>query len=105
MLKTCPKCGSLMIAKKEGDKVVLVCQGCGYREASEGEHRFETKTKEKSEIIVVEKDVKLLPTTKKKCPRCGYGEAYYELRQTRAADEPPTQFFICKKCGYKWREY
>ncbi|MEM4865380.1 MAG: hypothetical protein QXY09_02690 [Acidilobaceae archaeon] len=25
--------------------------------------------------------------------------------QTRAADEPPTRFYRCTKCGYTWREY
>ncbi|MEM1687265.1 MAG: transcription factor S, partial [Zestosphaera sp.] len=27
----CPKCGSLMTAKKESGKTVLVCPRCGYR--------------------------------------------------------------------------
>jgi len=25
--------------------------------------------------------------------------------QTRAADEPPTRFYRCTKCGHTWREY
>ncbi|MEM0290915.1 MAG: transcription factor S, partial [Thermoplasmata archaeon] len=31
--------------------------------------------------------------------------AYWMLKQTRAADEPETRFYICTKCGYRWREY
>ena len=32
-MKFCPKCGSLMIPRREGDKVVLKCTRCGYEEA------------------------------------------------------------------------
>lgn len=43
--------------------------------------------------------------TRVKCPKCGYGEAYYEIKQTRAADEPETTIYTCCKCNYGWREY
>ncbi|MEM2705477.1 MAG: transcription factor S, partial [Thermoplasmata archaeon] len=39
------------------------------------------------------------------CPKCGNRGAYWMLKQTRAADEPETRFYICTKCGYRWREY
>ena len=39
------------------------------------------------------------------CEECGHGEAWYTIKQTGAADEPPTRFFKCKECGYRWREY
>jgi len=39
------------------------------------------------------------------CPKCGHNEAYYWFMQTRAADEPPTRFYKCTRCGYVWREY
>ena len=39
------------------------------------------------------------------CEDCGHDEAWYEIRQTGAADEPPGRFFKCKDCGHKWREY
>ena len=44
-------------------------------------------------------------TIKETCPECGHDEAYYELKQTRSADEAPTRFFECAKCKHKWREY
>ena len=39
------------------------------------------------------------------CEECGHGEAWYTIKQTGAADEPPTRFFKCKECGYRWRDY
>ena len=39
------------------------------------------------------------------CPECGHNKAYYELKQTRSADEAPTRFFECAECGHKWRDY
>ena len=45
------------------------------------------------------------PKTEIKCPKCGNPEAYYWLLQTRAGDEPETQFFRCTKCSHQWRNY
>jgi DNA-directed RNA polymerase subunit M len=39
------------------------------------------------------------------CEECGNGTAWYTIKQTGAADEPPTRFFKCQECGYRWREY
>ena len=39
------------------------------------------------------------------CPECGNDKAYYEIKQTRSADEAPTRFFTCTACKHSWREY
>jgi len=39
------------------------------------------------------------------CDECENQEAWYTIKQTGAADEPPTRFFKCKECGYRWRGY
>ncbi len=39
------------------------------------------------------------------CDECGHNEAWYTIKQTASADEPPTRFFKCKECGHRWREY
>jgi DNA-directed RNA polymerase subunit M len=39
------------------------------------------------------------------CDQCGHGKAWYTIKQTASADEPPTRFFKCQDCGYRWREY
>lgn len=39
------------------------------------------------------------------CPKCSHDEAFFWMLQTRAADEPPTRFYRCAKCGHTWREY
>ncbi|MCE4604188.1 MAG: transcription elongation factor [Aeropyrum sp.] len=30
-MKFCPKCGGVMLPKREGDKTLLVCNSCGYK--------------------------------------------------------------------------
>jgi transcription factor S len=57
------------------------------------------------EMPVVETKVATLPTAAEVCSKCGNGEAYWVLRQTRGSDEPETRIFECTKCGFKWREY
>ena len=39
------------------------------------------------------------------CDECGHGVAWYTIKQTGSADEPPTRFFKCKECGNRWRDY
>jgi len=55
--------------------------------------------------VIEGENVKTLPTTNVVCPACGNREAYWWLRQLRAADESEVRFFRCTKCGKTWREY
>jgi len=113
MPRFCPQCGGLMKPIKSSEAVTLVCTRCGYKiEASEGDlkhYKLSVKIahseKEKT-IVLGEVNTGSLPVTREViCPRCGNNEAYYWMIQTRAADEPPTRFFKCTKCGHVWREY
>jgi len=106
----CPKCGSLMIPKREGNQTFLVCRKCGYKEIPKGvslreEKRIEHSVKDKTIVVETPVEVKVLPKTRAECPKCGHNEAYWWMIQTRRADEAPTRFFRCTKCGYTWREY
>jgi len=113
-VKFCPRCGSLMVVRKVDDKLMFVCPNCGYtEEVKSGSSvqlavlRKEIKHSEKEKIVVVDPNInwKAMPKTRVTCPRCGYHEAYVWVVQTRRADEPPTRFFKCVRCGYVWREY
>jgi len=104
-MEFCPKCGSVMVI--DGKK--LKCTKCGYtkRIGKKVKTSISEKVNVKDEIIIVEEDEekKIYPKTKIMCPRCGNMEAIWWMQQTRGADEPPTMFFKCTKCGYTWREY
>ncbi len=106
-MEFCPKCGSLMIPKKEGKKLILVCRNCGYimEEAEVKGYRLRRRPKHKEEPPVVEEELVKLPTTRVTCPSCGHNKAYWWMRQTRGADEPSTRFYRCVECGHVWREY
>ncbi len=102
-MEFCPKCKSIMIYK--GNKAV--CRKCGYeKEIGSDESYISVTKRNEEEIPVIEgEDIKTLPTTKVICPACGNSEAYWWLRQLRAADESEVRFFRCTKCGKTWREY
>lgn len=103
-MKICPKCGSIMLPKKEGGGVLLSCNNCGHKES--GESKITEKVHHHGrEIEVAEKRDDIHPTTKTKCPKCGHDEAYFWEVQTRSPDEAATAFFKCKKCSNIWREY
>jgi DNA-directed RNA polymerase subunit M len=87
---------------------MLVCETCHYSEKLEKpeEYTLTKKVEEKEEIVnVVEEEKVPLPTTRVTCPKCGNSTAYWWIVQTRRADEPPTRFYRCTKCGKTWREY
>ncbi|MDD5779023.1 MAG: transcription factor S [Candidatus Thermoplasmatota archaeon] len=96
----CPKCGALLYPDGEEMK----CRKCGFARDRKEEKRI-VSAREEREVTVIDEKVSVLPKTQVTCPRCNHHEAYWILRQTRAADEPETRIYTCTKCGHKWREY
>ncbi len=103
-MEFCPNCKSMMMPNpKQG---LMVCRKCGYKKEITENDKFVSKTAQKERVVpVLEGNIQLLPTTNAKCPECGNNTAYWEMKQTRAADESPTRFLTCTKCRYRWRRY
>jgi len=95
--------------KKSGRRVVLICRRCGKKKTAKGKKFKITTSTEKNEgkIIVLSKKSKIdvLPKTSVSCPKCENNEAFWCMQQMRSADEAPTRFYKCTKCGHTWREY
>lgn len=101
----CPKCGSILMPKKEGSKKFLACS-CGYKTSDVGQTKITESVKKKSrEVEVIHKEIETLPKTDAKCEKCGHKTAFFWTIQTRASDEPETKFLRCEKCRYTWRDY
>jgi DNA-directed RNA polymerase subunit M len=106
-MQFCDECGSMM--HTDGDE--MLCSSCGETVAKDAERAAEfVSTDEQSGDDVIETeegaDFEGKPTAKDVvCDDCGHTEAWYTIKQTGAADEPPTRFFKCKECGSRWREY
>jgi len=109
-MRFCPRCGARVVLKKKDNLLVLECHRCNYSMVvDEGVRELSEVTTSKTEAVTVieerSEEIKALPTTTAECPRCGFDKAYWWMVQTRSADEAPTRFFRCVKCGYVWREY
>lgn len=102
----CPKCGSILVPKKESSKKVLMCS-CGYKSTDLEQAKIkEEVAKPVKDVEVVDRgDLQTLPMTDEKCGKCGHLKAYFWLVQTRAGDEPETKFLKCEKCEHTWRDY
>ena len=105
-MQFCDDCGSMM-KKRDG---VMVCTSCGASAQQNADTAEFISTEEQSgdELIESSADANFegKPTaTDVTCEECGNTEAWYTIKQTGAADEPPTRFFKCKSCGNRWREY
>jgi transcription factor S len=101
----CPKCGSLLLPKKDGKKTVMHCK-CGYKSKDKAEATIKEEVKNKASIKgVADGDFETLPLTEIECPKCKHKKAYFCEVQTRAADEAPTKFLKCEKCKHIWRDY
>ena len=108
-MQFCDDCGSMM--RSVDGQMVCSNDGCGQTaeqdtelaaqftstESQSGEELIETEEGDQFEGKPTADDVT--------CEECGHGEAWYTIKQTGAADEPPTRFFKCKECGYRWRDY
>ena len=115
-MEFCPKCGTRLVPKKgkEGKKasLVMICQKCGYKRrqaAKEFEPIPKVIEHSPQETIAVigkeEQKLRVLPTVRIECPKCGNNLAYVWQVQTRGSDESSTQFFRCTKCNHTFREY
>lgn len=104
MVDFCEKCGSIIMGKK-GEKVT--CPSCGESNETKVDVKLSQKVGKKTETEIVDKDnvAEIHPITPVECPKCGNSEAYYWTKQTRAGDEPETQFFKCVDCTHQWRDY
>ena len=112
--KFCPRCGGIMYPRRSSEGLEFYCPKCGYREASGGgdvsmyRMRVEVKHSPKEKMRVIREEgpagAELLVGAVE-CPKCGYGEVYFWMMQTRSADEPMTRFYRCRRCGHTWREY
>ena len=69
----------------------MVCSTCGTRTGKNADVAADFEGKPTAEDIT--------------CGECGHGKAWYTIKQTGTADEPPTRFFKCQDCGNRWREY
>jgi DNA-directed RNA polymerase subunit M len=107
-MQFCDDCGSMM-HKQDGE---MVCSGCGAtaeQDADAGEF-VTTESQTDEDVIESDPDANFegKPTSSDvTCDDCGHGEAWYTIKQTASADEPPTRFFKCKneQCNNYWREY
>ncbi|MEM3374470.1 MAG: transcription factor S [Candidatus Woesearchaeota archaeon] len=105
MIKFCPKCGSILLPKKDNNTIFFKC-ACGYSENTNKDTlNVKEKIKEKKEISTIEKEIEIHPIIKEECPKCGNNEAFFWEVQTRASDEPATKFLKCTKCKHIWRDY
>ena len=106
-MQFCDECGSMMHAT--GDE--MVCSSCGEtqpRDEARAADFISTEAQTDDDVIETSADAAFegKPTAKDvTCDKCDHNEAWYTIKQTASADEPPTRFFKCKACGYRWREY
>jgi DNA-directed RNA polymerase subunit M len=93
----------------DGD--VMVCADCGHEQSRDDEAAaafVSTEEQSTDDVIETEEGANFegKPTADDViCDDCGHTKAWYTIKQTGSADEPPTRFFKCQECGHRWREY
>jgi len=104
MVDFCNKCGAIIMGSK-GDEVP--CPSCGESQKAQTSMKLTEKIKkvEEKEVVDTNQAPEIHPITDAQCPECNNSQAYYWTKQTRAGDEPETQFFKCVVCAHQWRDY
>ena len=104
-MEFCPKCSAALIPQEVNGKLSLQC-ACGYKKKATQKITVKEKVlKEERGAGVQEEEEATLATVNEECPKCKNAKAYWWSEQTRASDEPETQFYRCTKCKHTWREY
>ncbi|MFC6824456.1 transcription factor S [Halopelagius fulvigenes] len=108
-MQFCDDCGSMMV-NRDGEMVCTNgdCGSTAEQDRDLAEQFVSTEEQSGDELIETEEGANFegKPTaTDVTCDKCGHGEAWYTIKQTGSADEPPTRFFKCKECGHRWRGY
>lgn len=106
-MQFCDECGSMMVSQ-DGEMVCTSCGASSEQDEDLAEQFVSTEEQSTDDVIETEEGASFegKPTAKDvTCDRCGHGEAWYTIKQTGSADEPPTRFFKCKECGHRWRGY
>ncbi len=107
-MKFCDICGNLLRVSIENEGRVLFCRACNRKTKLNEEMTIETSnsTPEKEIVVISEGEQNTFPVTEVLCPKCNeMREAEWTMQQTRGGDEPPTRFYRCKTCNWRWREY
>ena len=106
-MQFCENCGAMM-KSIDGEMVCTDCGASAARDEERAEQFVSTESQTFDDVIESSEEAGFegKPTAEDvTCGECGHGEAWYTIKQTASADEPPTRFFKCKACGYRWREY
>ncbi len=111
MVEFCPKCDSILQAKKKEGVITLICKSCGFEKVPDAKTSVPLKESQKIDhtydktLVKDEAYIKSIYGDKKSerdCPRCG-GKMVMAVRQTRRADEGPTIFYTCVICNKQIR--
>jgi len=106
-MQFCDDCGSMMVSE-DGRMVCTDCGATDRRDEERASAFVSTEEQTDDDVIESTEDANFegKPTADDVvCEECGHGEAWYTIKQTGSADEPPTRFFKCTECGHRWREY
>ncbi|MGM0590091.1 MAG: transcription factor S [Halobacteriota archaeon] len=108
-MQFCDDCGTMMV-NRDGEMVCTNddCGATATRDDDLAEQFVSTESQTFDDVIETEEGAEFegKPTASDvHCDKCGHGTAWYTIKQTASADEPPTRFFKCQECGYRWREY
>jgi DNA-directed RNA polymerase subunit M len=106
-MQFCDDCGSMMVSR-DGEMVCTNCGATAEQDRDLAEQFVSTEEQSDDDVIETEEGANFegKPTADDvTCEECGHGAAWYTIKQTASADEPPTRFFKCKDCGHRWREY
>lgn len=116
----CPFCASLLLLESSPTGLRYSChvQGCAYVSPVRGVStnvislaQFNKRLPDEAErsdptaAAEAERKASGRQRVTVECPQAGCDgtEAEYEQLQIRSADEPPSTFYSCLKCGHGWR--
>ena len=103
VLEFCPKCGNLLIPRREGDKFYGECEKCNFSKELKVLKTMENLEPKKKIGKGIRKEENPFATYSSKCPKCGYGKAQIIDMGIFYSDEDNLILLKCGRCGHSER--
>jgi DNA-directed RNA polymerase subunit M len=102
-IEFCPKCGKILIPKKDNQKIISKCSHCNFEKLGKGLIGKNKIKKEPQKGKGIIRDENAFADYKHECSKCGYNKAQIIDMGVFYSDEDNLILLKCGKCGHSER--
>eukprot|EP01116_Phalansterium_solitarium_P010666 TRINITY_DN25736_c0_g1_i1.p1 TRINITY_DN25736_c0_g1~~TRINITY_DN25736_c0_g1_i1.p1 ORF type:complete len:111 (-),score=5.89 TRINITY_DN25736_c0_g1_i1:172-504(-) len=110
-MQFCSECNNMLypLEDRPNKRLLMACKSCQHREPALSFRVYQNyvlhQPEEKTQVVHDVATDPTLPRTRARCPKCmDIVEAVYFQSTSTRQEEAMSLYFVCCRCGHKWRE-